>query len=295
LIDGQAKGMQLQALCTADEGHIVKLLSSSSSPAIRRLRTNMIYANNNFQQEVEFRVLASTDRDRLASDGLLLGVSVMGERLPFMPQEVVYPSTLIEQNLDDHKELYVVQEKVELGGLDEIASFDSVSVEGRRHRGLRKRKGSSISSFSGQWRIDQPKHEMHDLSQSTPCFATPGLPKSQVPLGKDVDSTIGEEHKLPFREPWVPSEQYLDHCSLSILEDLMRSWNFPCRHCCNFHSAVRHLDGLVGTLRLSACSNSWPGCEPRQQCGNCLAMLFDSDGDSCWICNVDPLGTECMT
>jgi len=285
LIDGQAKGLQLQALCTADKGHIAKLLSSSSTPAIRRLRTNMIYGNNNFQQEVEFRVLASTDRDRLANDGLLLGVSVMGERLPYMPQEVDYPSTLIEQNLDDHKQLYVVQEKVELGGVDEIACFDSVSVEGRRHRGLRRRQGSSVSSFSGQGRNDEPRHNMHDS----------GLSKSQVPICNEVDATIAEEHKLPFGEPWLPSNKYLDHCSLGILEDLMRSWNFPCSHCCNFHSAVQHLAGLMGTLRLSACSSSWPACEPSQQCGNCRAMLFDTDGDACWVCNVDALGTECMT
>jgi hypothetical protein len=283
LIGGQAKGLQLQAMCTGDKGHIAKLLSSSSVPAIRRLHTNIVHANTKFHQEVELRMFASTDQDRLVNNGLLLGVSIMGERLPYMPQEVAYPSTLIEQNLDDFKQIYVVQEKVEVGGLDEMTCFDSVSVAGRRNRGTHSRSGtgSGVTTLSKRKWKDQSK---------TRCINV--LPKSQEPTCKVVDQTVPEERRFPFGEPWLPSETYLTHCSMGFLEDLIRSWNFPYHHCCNFHSAVQHLAGLVETMRCSACVNCWPGCEPSQQCGNCRAMLFDEE--ACWVCNADLPGTECF-
>ena len=106
--------------------------------------------------------------------------------------------------------------------------------------------------------------EVSDASASMPdtdSVSTSSAHSSSVRRGILKKSRFGSVPRRlgpPLGEPWVRSDVYLDECSLSMLEDLVATWNFSYEGCCAWHAAINHLQDLVSKLpRFYDCSHGW--------------------------------------
>jgi len=87
----------------------------------------------------------------------------------------------------------------------------------------------------------------------------------------------------PQAPPFQLSSVYLSECSLSLLDDLLHTWNYEGQACCAWHLACERLTGAVAQLRsFHTCSDGW---RPHSgwQCSYCSG-LHPPEATSCWIC-----------
>jgi hypothetical protein len=287
LVDGSAMGLKLQIVFTAKAEHLIQLCSpaSDNERVVRRLRTTLISISKVFQQDVELRVLSATEDELQNEKGLLLGVSIMGERRPFTErEEVSNPSFFMEQYLDEIGQLRVTEPSVEdvLPELSDVTCFDSVSFaagprQRRRRRPHTSSQSSSVSSLSSMTYADRQ--------------AGSGIPTKST-LGKDATYAFGRDETPAYGHPWKEAFEvdYLKESSFSTLEDLIASWNHPNKSCCHWHDAVSRLAELVSQMRgWHSCKDQWPDSEPIWQCGSCSALQFEASAEGCWLC----LSPEC--
>lgn len=276
LVDGEARGLHLTSLFSSEQKHFKKLLSPAcdGERVIRRLKTTLISISKSFQQEVELRVLSATEHELQSERGILLGVALLGERLPFNEAQISNTSSLLlEQYLD-----YVGQLRISglvssdpdqaIPEVAEVDCFDSVSLAGIRQRKAtcfaRSRASSTTSSSIS---ILEPRYRL--------------TPESS-PNNSRQDATA------PYRKPWKESgddNTYLKECSLSILEDLINSWNYSSSQCCHWHASCNRLADLVDDLRSwHACNDRWPAADPSWQCDACRALQRADNPSDCWLC-----------
>jgi len=280
LIDGDAMGLKLENLFTADRIHLGQLCSPAlvNERVVRRVRTSLISTSKAFQQDVELRVLSATQRELQHENGILLGVAIMGERVPFIEHDDSNTSLLLEQSLDeigqspfgggsspansvrDHS-----TENTDIPILSEVGRFDSVSFTGMRKR-MNRKVNSACSSSSCTSTI----HPAPENPSQTFC--------------KEQGSS---KQGLVYGHPWKESNniEYMKECSLSNLEDLITSWNYRSAYCCHWHDACDRLSALVVEVRrFHSCKDMWPTATPTWQCGACSALQFEESEDGCWLC-----------
>jgi len=257
-----------------------RLLSPSSDRVVRRLRTTIISASRRFQQDVELKVLSATEKELQKEHGMMLGISIMGERLPYSESDHCVTSVLMEQHLDDIGHVFVIASERdaqinELAEVVQVKSSDSISeayvapIKSRRFKATRSRTSdsstvTSVSSNHGNI-IANHHAELADLK-------TGG---------------IGPRSSTSYGDPWkkTPEEdKYLKECSLSQLEDLLCSWNHSHTFCCNWHISVDRLILYAKEMRgWKTCGDTWPINSPVWQCKECSALQFE-EPDSCWLC-----------
>lgn len=86
-------------------------------------------------------------------------------------------------------------------------------------------------------------------------------------------------------QPYAESDTYLRQCSQSLVEDLVSSWNFKVQGCCAWHASLRHLNGLIDSMKtLHQCREKWRP-EVLWQCQHCTALHGPNHpAESCWLC-----------
>jgi len=119
--------------------------------------------------------------------------------------------------------------------------------------------------------------EMHHESASIHARKVAGISDG---LGTVCSNVAGLPPQAP---PFQPSNPYLSECSLSLLDDLLHSWNYEGQGCCAWHLACERLASAVAQLhRFHDCSDGW---RPHSgwQCSYCSG-LHPPETASCWIC-----------
>merc|ERR1712107_675900 len=85
-----------------------------------------------------------------------------------------------------------------------------------------------------------------------------------------------------------PSDEYMKSCSLSTIEDILYSWNYPGSGCCLWHAHLQRLSQWLREMsQWHSCVDKWKPAQVERQCGTCLALLHaERDaGPECWLCN----------
>jgi len=279
LIDGKAEGAPFYSLFAAEEEDFQRLCSIASDDGeriVRRLRTTLFSRTRSFQQDVELRVLAATEEEAQYEQGLLLGVSVMGERLPVNETSHPGPSLLLEQSLDEVGQLRISaseESSSDLHQISEIGAFDSVSFTGVRPT---RRRPQSFSRYSSSSQLSPAPSIRSDSSNK--------LLRSEAAL-----RGAGEVNRPAYDAPWLAccekrDHEYLKQCSASMVEDLITSWNYPEGGCCHWHMSLDRLSRLVREMKhWRICSDVWPSGVPKWQCNQCSALQFEDPG-ACWLC-----------
>jgi len=251
-------GLKMGAIFTASAQHWEQLCSpsSASEPVIRRLKTDLVSLSKSFTQVVELRVMSPTDHEIQKERKLLLGVSLMGERTPFLQEQPVH-SLIIEQHLDEIGQLRVAGNQLQAGGIaleqEQADCFSEIGLT-LSDKSLRRRRGS---------------HKSHKSASKASMAEQQG------------------QHRCTFPPPWRKafSHDYLKECSLSNLENLVCSWNHVHNGCCNWHAALDQLAELVTQMRRwHMCHERWPTSTPLWQCSECSALQFSAEDDFCSLC-----------
>jgi hypothetical protein len=108
------------------------------------------------------------------------------------------------------------------------------------------------------------------------------LRRHPKPSGKvDQDLHDGPIHSSAFSV----SGTYLTECSLSLLEDLISSWNFHVSGCCAWHASLKHLMGMINQMKdFRCCHDEWRP-DVVWQCRKCTALsVSGAPEDACWLC-----------
>jgi len=94
-------------------------------------------------------------------------------------------------------------------------------------------------------------------------------------------------HGLAYSAPFKESGTYLKECCSSLLEDLVSSLNFEFESCCAWHGNLRKISSILEEMHSwHKCDDGWPAQISSWQCGNCLAVIPNSQADDyCWLCN----------
>jgi hypothetical protein len=200
---------------------------------------------------------------------MLLGVSLMGERTPFL-QEQQGHSLIIEQHLDEISQFQVAGHRSQAESIaPEPGSAEAISVIGLSERSLRRRKGSHISQKSR--RSNKSDRSYQSDNKAIPNFSMTkqqGKPRCAFPTWRKAFS-----------------HEYLTECSLGTLETLVCSWNHEHNGCCNWHASLDQLADLVSYMRRwRMCHEVWPTCTPLWQCRECSALQFTDAEDFCSLC-----------
>merc|ERR1740129_71878 len=105
--------------------------------------------------------------------------------------------------------------------------------------------------------------------------------------------TVVKERRSPPCTPALPSDYYMEELSLSVLEDLISSWNFETDGCCVWHSFCRRLHMYVDKLRSwHQCYENWMP-HTSWQCKSCTAMHAEKVAGNCWLCDAECFNVEC--
>merc|ERR1712087_374954 len=91
--------------------------------------------------------------------------------------------------------------------------------------------------------------------------------------------------ELPLRKDFVaPSDGYLKHCVMSMIEDISSTLNFKVVGCCHWHANMSLLFRWLEDLQSSPC-RSEPEVLDAWQCEACSAIISArEDCSQCWIC-----------
>lgn len=267
LVDGDATGCELSTLFRAGPNHFEQLFSPApdGERVVRRLKTVLVSKSRSFQQDIELRVFSAAEHELQKERGLLLGVAIMGERLPISESLNSCSSTLMEQYLDEVGQLRIAGIKsadVAVPEMSEVDCFDSVSMPSTLKR--RRRRARSVSSSSTSSGSSLPPIRAHTL--------------------KTASSTAAS---TPHGCPWeaTTNNPYLKEVSLSNLEDLLSSWNDMSSQCCHWHAACNHLSQLAEELKSwYSCNDAWPTEIPSWQCDTCRAVIMEQGQEECWLC-----------
>jgi len=264
LVKSRAIGRRSTDLFRTTDKDVALLCSPSlnNDRKVRRLRT--VIACHGYQQDVELRVLSSTEDELHTEKGLTLGVAVLGEPAPIV-NEVVRASVLVEQELNSLPATLRPAPIPEDEVIEDLTEFDSISKAGLRNRQRRAKSNrgtkSSCSSISNSSGITEPERPSN-------------LPDNLTPKSSAYGSWKSSDE----------SEAYLKECSMSHLEDLLSAWNFAHNGCCGWHSAAERLCQYANELRCwKTCRITWPQAIPIWQCKSCSALQFQ-DEECCWLC-----------
>eukprot|EP00928_Gymnodinium_smaydae_P063533 TRINITY_DN47088_c0_g1_i1.p1 TRINITY_DN47088_c0_g1~~TRINITY_DN47088_c0_g1_i1.p1 ORF type:complete len:504 (-),score=46.79 TRINITY_DN47088_c0_g1_i1:155-1666(-) len=272
LVDGQCKGKPFSDVCTAASEDVLKLCSISSGEerVIRRLRTTLISTSRSYSQDVELRVVPATEAEAKQEQSILLGVVMMGERLPYSESCTSTPSLLLEQSSDVIGQIRV-SAPTSVDTADDLGKRVIDSKTFRRFN--RSQVSKSVSSYCGS-----------DCDTSSIFEFRPTLA---------VDTSTRVIDKRPYDGNWRSQcNQYLDECARSLLEDLLGCFNNANTGCCHWHKGCERLQKLVTDMQGGrSCMETWPTQEPKQQCSVCNALLFDEYTTACWVCS-EPLESE---
>eukprot|EP00747_Dinoflagellata_sp_TGD_P133666 gnl/TRDRNA2_/TRDRNA2_175230_c1_seq2.p1 gnl/TRDRNA2_/TRDRNA2_175230_c1~~gnl/TRDRNA2_/TRDRNA2_175230_c1_seq2.p1 ORF type:complete len:211 (+),score=14.82 gnl/TRDRNA2_/TRDRNA2_175230_c1_seq2:1-633(+) len=201
----------------------------------------------------------------------MIGVSIMGERVPYNECDNSGISVLMEQDLDEVGHLTIAK-----GGMQatiqpvpeivEVSAWESVSASASTRRRRPRRSNDSCDTSS--------------VTNSTAL--TMDSQTGEVP----EEAELVRQMRTPYSPPWKESFEvdYLESCTQGALEDLMRTFNHGHVSCCNWHAAVNRLMSYLSVLKSRRCDDAWPALEPSWQCNQCSAMQFEDEDEVCELC-----------
>jgi len=92
----------------------------------------------------------------------------------------------------------------------------------------------------------------------------------------------------PLGPPFAESDDHTFEHSVSLLDDLVESWNISGTACCLWHLHIGRLRRLVSQLESRRrCDDGWAPTMEFGQCSSCLALsLASADSSICWLCSL---------
>ena len=150
-------------------------------------------------------------------------------------------------------------------------------------------KMDAYNADAGGIAVSKPKRQAVAFDESVATDSMSNSSRSSRPrsiLRKARIDAISPSHDGPAHaSEFAASGQYLTECSLSILEDLLSSWNFHVKGCCAWHASLKHMEGMLRVMQtLRSCQDKW---EPdvSWQCLTCTALSGSNmPADACWLC-----------